>query len=331
MGDVAMTVPIIRALTDQNPHIKVTVVSRGFFKPFFDIPNVDFFAFDAKGRHKGFGGLIKLYSDLKALKPDAFADLHNVLRSKIVAALFKLNGVKTATFDKDRQAKKALIRPNNKVFKPLKSVFDKYISVFEQLGFNIDLRKHKFPQIKPLSTEVLEITGQKSEKWIGIAPFAQHQTKVYPEDLLAEVIQNLAKTNVKIFLFGSGSSEIAILDRLAGNQTNIIVVAGKIPLEQELLLISNLDVMLSMDSANAHMAAMYGIRVITLWGATHPYSGFSPFNQPVENALTSDRQKYPKLPTSIYGNKIVEGYQDAMRTISPTTVLTRINEVLNQR
>jgi ADP-heptose:LPS heptosyltransferase len=68
MGDVAMTVPVLRAFVEQNPGIKITVISRPFFKPFFDtIPTVSFFAFDEKNRHKGFLGLIRLFSDLKSL------------------------------------------------------------------------------------------------------------------------------------------------------------------------------------------------------------------------------------------------------------------------
>ena len=67
MGDVAMTVPVLRALVQQHPNVKVTIVSRPFFKPFFEnIPNVAFFAFDEKHRHKGFLGLIRLFRDLKA-------------------------------------------------------------------------------------------------------------------------------------------------------------------------------------------------------------------------------------------------------------------------
>ena len=93
MGDVAMTVPVLRAFAVQNSQIKITVVSRPFFKPFFEgIPNLTFFAFDEKKRHKGFFGLWRLFQDLKALDIDAFADLHNVLRSKVVRNLFALSG-----------------------------------------------------------------------------------------------------------------------------------------------------------------------------------------------------------------------------------------------
>jgi len=109
---------------------------------------------------------------------------------------------------------------------------------------------------------------------------------------------------------------------------NVISVAGKIKFQQELQLISNLDVMLSMDSGNAHIAAMLGIQVVTLWGATHPYAGFMPFNQPFENALVADRNQYPLLPTSVYGNKKVEGYENAMRTILPEAIVQKIASVL---
>ena len=86
--------------------------------------------------------------------------------------------------------------------------------------------------------------------------------------------------------------------------------------------------MLSMDSGNAHIAAMLGIKVVTLWGATHPFAGFAPFNQPLENCLLSDREKFPMLPTSVYGNKKVAGYQDAMRSISSESVIELINQKL---
>ncbi len=118
------------------------------------------------------------------------------------------------------------------------------------------------------------------------------------------------------------------MNSLSKNKLNVIVVAGKIQFEQELQLISNLDIMLSMDSGNAHIAVLFGVNVITLWGATHPYLGFSPFNQPLENALVSDRTKYPYLPTSVYGNKKVKGYEDAMRTIPAEKVIEKINSNL---
>lgn len=330
MGDVAMTVPVLRALVNQHPQLKITVISRPFFKPFFEgIPNLTFFAFDEKERHKGFLGLLRLFQDLKGLQIDAFADLHNVLRSKIVRNLFVLSGQKVAAVDKGRQGKKELTRAENKVFQQLPTMFERHVKVFEQLGFPVDLSQPQFPEKAVLTPEIAALIGKNYKKLIGIAPFAQYTSKVYPLDLMQQVIDQLAlDTTQIILLFGGGAHEVQQLNALAAQHKNVVVVAGKIKFQQELQLISNLDVMLSMDSGNAHIAAMLGVKVITLWGATHPYAGFLPFNQPFENALTADRKQFPMLPTSVYGNKNVPGYEDAMRTIIPETVVTKIQKAL---
>lgn len=329
MGDVAMTVPLLRALVAQYPYVKVTVLSKAFFKPFFeDIPRLHFYAADVNGRHKGFAGLLRLFWELRSLRIDAVADLHNVLRSKVIARLFSIMGKPVATTDKARAEKKALTRAENKVFAPLTPIIQRHQQTFEKLGLPIDLSQPVFPEIKALGAEVLAIAGNKSGRWIGIAPFAQHSGKVYPEDLMQQVIDGLSvQPNYTLFLFGGGAAETEKLQQFAKGRGNIIVTAGRLKLQQELNLISHLDVMLSMDSGNAHMAAMLGVKVVTLWGATHPYAGFAPFHQPEDFTITANRQQYPLLPTSIYGNKLVEGYQDAMRTISPQAVIDKVTNI----
>jgi len=327
MGDVAMTVPVIRSLIQQHNNVKVTVVSRPFFKPFFDdLDRVDFFGVDLENRHKGFFGIYRLYKDLKKLKIDFVADFHNVLRSKILRTFFKSNGTKTAFTDKGRKEKKELTRLEKKVLKPVKSMVERHVDTLAQLGFKVDLSKISFTEKPVLSDEILTVTAEKSNnKWIGIAPFAQYQTKVYPTELMQKVILDLsANQNHKIFLFG-GKNELNSLKNLQQNLENVILIANKLTFKQELEFIPHLDVMLSMDSGNAHIAAMYGIKVVTLWGNTHPFAGFVPFNQPLENSLIPDLEKYPFLPTSVYGNKIVTGYQDVMQSITPEEVVAKIS------
>lgn len=334
MGDVAMTVPVIRAFVQQNPNVKVTVISTFFFKPFFDgIKNLSFYPFDDKNRHNGVIGLMRLFQDLEVLEIDAFVDLHNVLRSKMLRALFRINGKKTAHVNKGRKEKAALTRADNKIFKPLTTMFERHSKVFEELGFKVDLSNPLFPKKAVLDSEISQLIGEIPTaigiKLIGIAPFAQYDSKVYPLDLMQEVIHKLAEnSDYKILLFGGGKKEIELLDSLSKGKENVIVVAGQLRFQQELQLISNLNVMLAMDSGNAHIAAMFGIEVITLWGATHPFAGFSPFNQPLENALVSDRSLFPKLPTSVYGNKNVQGYENVMRTISVESIVDKINSIL---
>lgn len=323
MGDVAMTVPVLRALTAEHPDLKITVVTRAFFKPFFsNLKNVEVYAADLKGKHKGVLGLYKLSKELKALKFDAVADLHNVLRSKILKLFFTRK--KVVQIDKGRAEKKALT--SGIIFQHLKTTHQRYADVFDQLGYQIDLSNPQFPKKAELTSKLKSFISNSEQKIIGIAPFAAHQSKMYPLEKMEKVIAQLSK-DYNIILFGGGNKEVKILNDLETKYDNVKSVAGKLSLEEELDLISNLDVMLSMDSGNGHLAAMLGKKVITIWGVTHPFAGFAPFNQLEDYALLANREQYPLIPTSVYGNKFPEGYENAAGSVSVDEVVSKIKKI----
>ncbi|TVZ56267.1 ADP-heptose:LPS heptosyltransferase [Lutibacter sp. Hel_I_33_5] len=329
MGDVAMSVPVIRALAEQHSDTKITILSKPFLKPLFNnINNVNFVSAEVEGKHKGIFGLFKLYKELKKSNITHIADLHNVLRSKIIRSLFKFSKTSIAFIDKGRVEKKALTRINNKVFKQLKTSHQRYADVFEKLGFTVDITK-SIKIIKPkLNSNILKTTGEKSQTWIGIAPFAAFASKTYPLDLLEKVISELCKNKYQLILFG-GKNDVLVLEKIAEKYNNIISVASKLGgLENEINLISNLDVMLSMDSGNAHFAAMQNVKTVTIWGITHPFAGFSPFNQSKDYCILPDLEKYPNIPCSIYGNKVCKGYEDVMRSIPPEKIIKKIISII---
>jgi ADP-heptose:LPS heptosyltransferase len=331
MGDVAMSIPVIRALTEKHPECKITVLSKPFFKPLFDkIPQVSFFAAQVNTKHKGILGLFKLYRELKKENITHVADFHNVLRSKILRTLFIFNGNPCICINKGRTEKKALTRTKNKIFKQLKTSHQRYAEVLNKLGFNLDLSNPTLIEKKKLSEKITIITGLKTDTWIGIAPFAAFKGKVYPLQLMEEVIKEMASKGFKIFLFGGGKHEIKILNTIENTYKNVINLAGQLSFKEELEVISKLDLMVSMDSGNAHLAAMQQVKTITLWGVTHPYAGFAPFHQPDDYCLISDLEKYPKIPCSIYGNKVINGYENVMETISPDRVIEKIMSVLSE-
>ncbi|HSI71144.1 MAG TPA: glycosyltransferase family 9 protein [Gillisia sp.] len=326
MGDIAMLVPVLRVVTATYPHLKITVLTRQFFAPLFSgIKNVEVYDADVTGVHGGVIGLGRLARELRDLDITAVADMHDVLRSNILRTVFCFYGIPVKQINKGRTEKKELTADNNKVFRQLKSTHQRYADVFSHLRYPIDLKDHKYPEKQKLSPNTRTITGNDLKKWVGIAPYAQHESKVYPEDLLLKVLEDLDReSGMKIFLFGGGKAEKKKLKKIAGLFPNVTSLAGKLTFEEELSLISNLDVMLSMDSGNGHLAAMYGVPVISLWGVTHPYAGFKPFGQPMENSLLPDLQKYPAIPTSVYGNKVPAGYEDVMRTIQPEMVVKKV-------
>ena len=80
-----------------------------------------------------------------------------------------------------------------------------------------------------------------------------------------------------MLLFGAGKKEGDILQTWENTQPSTVLnVCGKMGgLKNEMLLMSQLDLMISMDSANMHIASIFGITTLSIWGATHPKAGFS--------------------------------------------------------
>jgi len=330
MGDVAMSVPVIKTFVAAHPEVKITILTRAFFAPFFsDIPNVTVFVPDLNKKHNGFLGIWKLSRELLKLNIDAVADLHDVLRSNILIQLLRLKGIPFQQIDKGRADKKALISSNNKVFKPLKATHERYADVFRSLGFDLNLEEAVLLSKKELSKAVDNYIGETEKTLIGIAPFAAHKGKMYPLVKTEEVISELSKnTDTTILLFGGGKSEKVQLDKIENQYNNVLNVTSKFTFQEELALISNLDIMLSMDSGNGHLAAMFGVQVLTVWGVTHPHAGFVTFNQPKENQIVPDLVKFPLIPTSIYGNKYPEGYLGCFDTISPEAIVSIVEKRL---
>ena len=330
MGDVAMMIPSLRCLTKAYPDLNITIVTSGFYKPFFtEFKNINFFEADFKNSHNGIKGLFRLYKELKILKPTHIADLHSVIRTHFLSVLFKLRFIKIKKINKLRSDKKRLFRKSNKVLKPLIPTQYRYSEVFCRLGFNIDLTSHEFPLPKIIteSTQNFLSELESGKKKIGIAPFASFTGKIYPLDLMQKVVGFLQKDHY-VFLFGNGKYETDILKVWTKAYPNVLGCYILNSLKSELEIISNLSAMISMDSANGHLAANYNVPVISLWGLTHPFAGYAPFLSKPENELTSDREKYPLLPTSAYGNKTPKGYENVMRTIDVNDVILAVNKVV---
>ncbi|CDA58162.1 glycosyltransferase family 9 protein [Segatella hominis] len=343
MGDVAMTVPVVYSLAKQYPHVRITVLSRPFARPFFTdlAPNIGFMEADIKGEYKGIKGLNALYRRLVAKQFTAIADLHSVLRSDYLRMRFNLDNFKVAHIDKHRKGKRKLIAANNKQFVQQPTSFQNYADVFARLGYPVDL---DFTSIygegkgdltslpKQIFTDqegIIHKPGENAAPWIGIAPFAAHKGKIYPTEKMETVIQQLIHSypQARLYLFGGGKDETPIMNEWAGKYPQVINASAQLSgLSQELNLMSHLDVMLSMDSGNMHLASLVHTPVVSVWGATHPYAGFMGWNQNILHTVQID---LPCRPCSIYGNKpCMRGDYACLNNIEPEMIVERIKKLL---
>jgi len=317
MGDVAMVSAVLRELLENNKNYKISVLTNFQFFPFFRAFNdVDLISFDKKKQHKGLFGMFRLFKEIKKLDLDYVVDLHEVLRTNFLKAVLK---VPFYQINKGRNEKERLV--SGKIFAPLKSTHQRYRDVFEKIG--ISIKPLSKTQIHRVDISDLKLIPKNNKLLIGIAPFAAHKGKEYPIVQMEEVIKEINK-DFNVILFGGGKKEEFILDDLACKHSNVINIANKFSLNQEMDVISNLSIMLSMDSANGHIAALMGIKVLTIWGVTHPFAGFSPYGQTDKNNILVNRLQFPKIPTSIYGEKFPNGYEKAISSISPKEIISKL-------
>jgi ADP-heptose:LPS heptosyltransferase len=317
-----MTVPVIRLLLQQHPELHVTFVSTPFVQPLFEgIDRLQFYPADIKKKYKGLNGIYALSRSIKKdISYDAIADLHDVIRTKLLR--FFLIGKKVAVIDKGRKEKEELTRPVNKKLRPLRTTFQRYADVMEKLGFSVKLDARKGIVHRKAAPQLLP-AKRKEGFLIGIAPYAKHAAKMYPLEKMKQVVKLLSeRPSVTILLFGS-AAEAGVLQDWAKEFPNVHSFAGKLNFADELTVISQLDAMISMDSANMHLASLYGVPVISIWGGTHPFLGFYGWGQPMENAIQSD---LPCRPSSVFGNKdcSVHGKEGCMQEISPEMVYDKV-------
>jgi ADP-heptose:LPS heptosyltransferase len=334
MGDVAMTVPVLALLLLQNPNLKLTVISRPEFEALFrQLPRTAFFSVDTKENYKGLLGIFKLSVAIAKIKPNYIADLHNVLRTKILKFFLKFwLTVPTKSIEKGRGDKKKLCAndPQKNLYQ-LKTTFERYADVFRSLGFKIDLNADMSNrQLQMSHRSMLLFSKSENRTAIGIAPFARYAAKTYPLQLMQKVLTLLfvQYPNIHIYLFGGKSDLVKLQQLKTVDQGKITIVANELDLFEELELMSNLKLILSMDSANMHLASMLGVPVVSLWGATHPFLGFYGWRQNQNNAICADRIKYPTLPSSVNGSKVHPGTEKCMETIDPMDVVKKIIENL---
>ncbi|MDR1130350.1 MAG: glycosyltransferase family 9 protein, partial [Prevotellaceae bacterium] len=274
MGDVAMTVPVLYSFIIKYPNIKLSVLSQKSFGSFFGSTKIHFIGIDLK-HYEGLRGLYTLFKVLKKEQFDLVIDLHDVLRSNILRFFFRyISGTKVFVMDKGRKEKRALTRKKNKLMKPLKTTIERYADAFKTAGFEI---KPNFETLSEISIDISDkvsamLPNEDDSICIGIAPFAAHQGKVYPLEKMVEVLDYLSSKGFNIFLFGGKGSEKSQLQEWESKFPNCLSVAGKLSFKEELQLISKLTLMLSMDSANMHLASLMGTSVVSVWGATHPYA-----------------------------------------------------------
>jgi ADP-heptose:LPS heptosyltransferase len=306
MGDVALTLPILKGLLTNNKNLCITLVTRSLYSPFFEnITGLKVYPCDFQGRYKGVVGIFRLFQDLRSsARIDHVIDLHSVIRTWILNLLFRFNGIPVSRVNKGRKEKKQLL--NGKIFRKLKSTLDRYLDTFQGLDLSFDYPDIPVIHINEKYTKEAESfignTYPENIQRIGFAPFALHKLKTWPIHHTRELLKMIEEqTNACVYLFGGGPEETVVLSDLASDYNHCFNMAGEISLGAEIALMQKMHFMLTMDSSNMHLSSIAGVKTVTIWGATHPYAGFEAYLQDKERNFQVSKKDLPCRPCTVFG------------------------------
>ena len=322
MGDVAMLPHALRALRAAYPDLRITVVTKAIFRPFFHGLGVELLPLDPKGKHKGLRGLAAFAREARKLGVDAVADVHDVLRSQVIRTLLRLHGLRVAAIDKGRPEKRGRLGNCPAGTPPLRHTVLRYCDVFRRLGF-------EFPDPEPASRmRCPNPMGEKHGRWAGFAPFSAHRGKTYPFDLSEEVVRLLSARFERVFIHSGPGAEAEWAAGMERCYANVTALCGRVKLAGEIDLIANLDCVVAMDSLVMHLASLTGTPVVSVWGATHPALGFLGYGSDPAGVVQGELRC---RPCSVYGNKpCASGDYRCLRLVTPGMIAARVEQLLGE-
>lgn len=330
LGDVAMALPPVYNACAANPDKDFYFLTRHHpAQVFINRPENLTVVGVNLDNYKGPGGMLRLAEALhKRYGITDFVDLHDVLRTKLLRLFMRMRGVRVHHIHKGRRAKKELTRRNNKVLVQLKPTVRRYEDTFRRAGIALS---NDFESLfgkkggDPQEFASVAPPKREGEFWLAVAPFAKHKGKIYPMEQLEKVVEHFDRRpgEKRIFIFGFGEEEKARIARLGKRYPSVVNMAeANLGIPAELSLLSHCDVMLSMDSANMHLASLVGLRAVTVWGATHPYTGFMGWRQRTRDVVQLDMTC---RPCSVFGDKpCMRGDYHCLGGIPPQMIIDKI-------
>ena len=329
LGNVAMTIPVIYPVCKANPNTRFIMLTKKWpASMFHDRPaNLKVVDFDVNENHRGLFGLLKLASRLHKLYDiDAVADLHNVSGTWVIDAWMKAHGAPVARLDREKPKRRALVR--HKTNEPVTPIHERYRNVFKQLGFEAPDNFTRLYEGREWPNSPIIPVKEPGQRWIAISPFSSHRQKAYPLDQMEQVIAELSKReNYIIFLMGGGKAEKIALRPIARKYKNVISMAEiKHKFIDEYALLAKCELMLTMESANMHLASLVDTQAMTVWGPTSPACGYLGYNQVVEDDIQLDMDC---RPCSITGDKPCKyGDFPCLKNIKPEYIVQHVIEAV---
>jgi heptosyltransferase II len=317
IGDAALVLYLAEAVRHLHPEARITLVTTPVAATFaqYCTALTSVVAFDKRGKHNGFGGIVRLAGELRKSGVDCVLAPHRSFRTTLLARL--LGAKYSVGFTKNSLAwlynKCVEYQPVHEIERNVA-----LLGVFEDCGH--------IPHITPsivlpasigeASKALLKEHGIESG-FVACAPGSVWATKRWREEHFIRLSELLQHEGKRVVLLG-GKEDEALCRRIA-EKSGCISFAGKTSLPEMLAVLKSASVLVGNDSAPAHLAALVDCPTVAVFGPTVQAFGFAPRSS---RSVVIENTGLACRPCSPHGtNTCPLGTHECMWSVQPEEVL----------
>ncbi|MDP4199020.1 MAG: glycosyltransferase family 9 protein [Bacteroidota bacterium] len=284
-------------------------------------PDVDdVIIFDKYGADSGRSGVLKKAAELNIMGFDTIIALHGSRRSQLLVS--RVDAIRKLGFVPMRSAglthtvaDAGWSNRYERAILPLTTLFANVEhSSLPRLDCGV------FPEASQFAT--------RFDRCVALAPGSVWATKQWGASSFASLAQALSSAKIGIIIIGGADSRNAADDisALAG-ESNVLDLTGKTSFAQSGAAIAAASLLVSNDSAPAHLAIAVGTRVLTIFGPTVSAFGFAP---PKGRGEVIEMADLWCRPCASHGSNACPVYTHAcMKEITPEVVFERVITALS--
>ncbi len=271
LGDVVLVEPVIRALRIRFPSAKIELLTHARLVPLMKaVARLDaVHGYDYRGDAQGYAGAQQTAEQMISRRFSLVIDLQAKLRTRWITTRLSAQGARCLTLKKRSLGQSLLSVLGHDPPIQDRHTVDLYLSTIAPiLGTDAVLVKDaRAPLLKRLETAAGGV------RRIGLSVGATHATKRWAPERFAQLADALHAERELEFVLVGGPQDRSLLEgvracvRAARVLDDDLAALDVLGLAQHL---SALDLLVSVDTGPAHLAAAMGVPVVALFGPTSP-------------------------------------------------------------
>lgn len=251
---------------------------------------------------------------------DLVVDLHKNLRSWRFKRALKSPAI---TFDKRNMEKWVLVNFHMNWMKEPVHLVDRYLQALQPLGIEDDGEGLDYFYGENLENPI------PMKDYIAYGIGGTYHTKKMPA---TQIIRHFANLPLPLVLLGGKTEESdaqIIKDAIGDRCINMV---NRCDLHTTGKILDDAEYVISHDTATLHMAAAFRKKILSIWGATAPELGMTPYlpKQFSQNSVLLEKENLACHPCSKLGNtKCPKGHFKCMTELDEEYVQEKINQLLS--